>query len=274
MPSPIEKLACQCLTVAIAHRPQAHPHEVVLPVVFAQRDAQACALDAKGLIDQSLGIALDEVKPPHIFARNGEIGSACVFKILHPLVEYIPPESHGPLRIVVENLLVDFFLVDVFFHQLAHHKINFRIVAIHGEGHGVGHHAAIDGCGSLLIHLFISAQLTDNAENHLRGAAEFRLRHDDFGFYIWVEVVINEHATRFRAYEQRFHLIHPGGGIEIETEHQVGLFKGLRSTVGMSVVANYFFGVGHPAEEIGKLVGHDHGHLLATLFGQIAVPCN
>ena len=72
MPSPIEEHLCQDIAVVVVDRPEANPDEVVALGILAEGDGESHALDSQRFVDQSLGVALDEMETPHLLPGERE----------------------------------------------------------------------------------------------------------------------------------------------------------------------------------------------------------
>ena len=76
-------------------------------------------------------------------------------------------------------------------------------------------------------------------------------------------MVVDEDTIGGGADERLLHLVDTTRGVVIETEDEVGNLEEQVALLAMLVVTDDFLGVGHPRQEVGKLIGYDHRGLLA-----------
>ena len=156
----------------IINAAQTDPNEIVALRVFAQGDAQLEVLDLQRHVDQAFGISFHVMESLQVLACQREIAGPLVCEDLQLLIEYIANQAHSPFTVVVEYIPVYLVLVDALGQQLADNEINFRRRAVVREATCVCHHSAIEGDCGLFGHRIKPAQLPDDAEDKLTGAAQ------------------------------------------------------------------------------------------------------
>ena len=153
MSAAIEETGCHLVAGEVIDRAERHPHQVLLLRILAQGYAELEALDLLGDVDQTLGVALDEMEALEVVAAQGEIGrmTGCVVHQL--LVHDIAHEADAVFGVVVIDVAVDLILVDMLGEQLSDDEEDVGVGGVEGEATGIGHHAAIDGDGEVLVGL-------------------------------------------------------------------------------------------------------------------------
>ena len=186
------------------------------------------------------------------------------------LVHDIAHKADAVVRIVVIDVAIDLVLVDVLGEQLADDEEYLRTGAIEGEATRIGHHAAIDGNGKGFAKFGKTTQLPHHAEHQLAGAGGLRLRDDEVGINIGLQVMVDEYLAGRTGHQRRLHILDTTGRIEVETDNEVGYLEQHVTLAGMLVVAHYLLAVRQPVQEVGILVGHDNGNILATLTKKLS----
>ena len=162
------------------------------------------------------------------------------------------------------DVAIDLVLVDVLGEQLADDEEYLRTGTIEGEATRIGHHAAIDRNGKGFAKFGKTTQLPHHAEHQLAGAGGLGLRDDEVSIDIGLQVMVDEYLAGRTGHQRRLHILDTTGRIEVETDNEVGYLEQHVALVGMLVVAHYLLAVGQPVKEVGILVGHDNGNILAT----------
>ena len=93
MSAAIEEAGCHLVAGEVIDRAERHPHEVLLLRILAQGDAELEALDLLGDVDQTLGVALDEMEALEVVAAQGEIGRMALCIINQLLVEHVAHQT-------------------------------------------------------------------------------------------------------------------------------------------------------------------------------------
>ena len=76
--------------------------------------------------------------------------------------------------------------------------------------------------------------------------------------------MIDEHLLGLSAYQGLLHLVDTTWGIEVETENQVGNLKQHIALFAMLIVTHNLISIGQPHQEVGILIGHNHGNILSA----------
>ena len=132
-----------------------------------------------------------------------------------------------------------------------------------GEAACIGHHAAIEGDGKVLVQTVEGTHLPDDAEHDLAGAAHLGVGDGQYCRHIRIQVMVDQYPWGLCVEQGLLHLINARWGVVVETEHEVGDLQEHVALLTMLVVADDFLRVRQPQQEVGILVGHDDGYLLA-----------
>ena len=256
MAAAVEEFCCHLVTGELVDGAQRYPDAAFLGVL-AQRDGELQSADLLGDVDQSLGVALDEVEPLLLLTGDGVEGGMELRQIDQLLVHDIAHQTNTVFGVVVIDIAVYAVLVDVFGEQFADDEVDLRTGAIVEESARVGHHTAIDGNGEALVETVETSQLPDDAEHELAGAAGLRLGDAEHSGHVGIEMVVDEHLRGGRGDECRLHILDSAGRVEVEAEHEVGDLEEHIALLGMLVVAHDLLRVRQPLQEVGVLVGHD-----------------
>ena len=169
MASTIEETSCHLIAGELVDRAQRHPNGLITLGIFTQRDAELQALDLQGHIDQSFGIALDEVELVQVVAIQRVVSSMALSVDHQTIAQYMAHEAQTVLAVVMVDVAVDLILVDVLGEQLADDEEDIWVVGIEGEASRIGHHATIDGNGIVLTQTIEESQLPNNTEHEFAG---------------------------------------------------------------------------------------------------------
>ena len=161
------------------------------------------------------------------------------------------------------DIAIDAVLVDVLREQLGDDKEYLRARGGKGKAASIGHHAAVDGDGEMLTLILEMSELPHDAEDDFTGAADLGVGNGELGWHIRVEVMVEEHDDTRRPEQGGLHLVDTARRIEVEAEHEIGNLQMQIAAFAVFVVADDFFCVGQPVEEVGKLIGHNDCRLLA-----------
>ena len=154
--------------------------------------------------------------------------------------------------------------------QLADDEVDLRARTIVGKAASIGHHAAIYRHSKRLVELIEIAHLPNDTEHQFAGARCIRMRDYQAGIYIWLEMMVDEYLTSRTVYKRLLHLVDTAGGVEVETEHQIGYLEQHVALIRVLVVTYYLICIGQPLEKVRILVGHHHCGILATLAQELS----
>ena len=252
----VEELCRHLVTGKLVDGAQRDPDAGFLGIL-AQRDGELQSADLLGDVDQSLGIALDEVEPLLLLTGDGVERGVELGQIDQLLVHHIAHQADTVFRVVVIDVAVDAILVDVLGEQFANDEVDLRTGAVVEESARVGHHAAVDGNGKAFVETVEASQLPDDAEHELASAAGIRLGDGEHSGHVGVEMVVDKHLRGRGGDEGCLHILDSAGRVEVETEHEVGNLEEHGALLGMLVVAHDLLRVRQPLQEVGVLVGYD-----------------
>ena len=89
----------------------------------------------------------------------------------------MPAETNGIGRIIIENLTVYFILIDILGQQFTDDKIDNGFIRIIDKTSCVSHHATINACSPLAIHLSKAIKLPDDSEYQFTRTTHMRMRN-------------------------------------------------------------------------------------------------
>ena len=257
----IEILSGELVAREGALRTKRHADEFLLGVL-AQEGREVDALHLQGDVDESLGVALDEVETAHLLATEGDEGGMMLGEHAHLLVENIAHEAEAPFGVVVEHLIVDAVLVDILLQQEADDEVEVLSAGSVGEVAGVGHETGVEALAGRLAEVVVVAHGVDEAEHNLAGGREVRIRELERAEGVGLQVVIDEDLGGLGALDDATHVVDATQTVVVHGKDDVGSGEHELGLVAMLVEAHDILRTGHPSEEVGEGVGHHHKGLL------------
>ena len=186
------------------------------------------------------------------------------------LVHDVAHQTDAVFGVVVIDVTIDAVFVDVLREQFADDEEDLWASGIERESARICHHATVDGSGEMPAEVFETVELPDDTEHELTGATGLGEGDGEHSGHGGIEMVVDEHLRGQGTDKGCLHLVDATGGVVVETEHEVGNLEEHVALLAMTVVANDLLRVGHPLQEVGILVGHNDGRLLAAhaqIFG-------
>ena len=142
------------------------------------------------------------------------------------------------------DIAIDAVFVDALGEQQGNDKEYFRTRGSEGKAACIGHHAAIDGNGKVLVLFLELSELPNDTEDNLAGATGLGVGNGELGRHIRVEVMVDEHDDSRGPEQGGLHLVDTARRIEVETEHEVGNLQQQVATLRILVVADDLLYVG------------------------------
>ena len=124
---------------------------------------------------------------------------------------------------------------------MADNGVYFRSARVVSKAACIGHHATIDGYGSLSVHHVKTAQLPNNSKNDFARAAHISMRDGECCIHGRIQMMIHHHLLCRRCIQCRLHIVYPCRSIEVKTKNKVGLGKDFVCLFLVFVITHHAF---------------------------------